>query len=208
MQQRVIVELTGITKKYGRRQLFSNITQRIGSGECLAVTGRNGSGKSTLLKIIAGVTRPSAGTVKVYIDGREIAAHERIACFGMVSPEISLYSAMTGYENLQFIAKACGVKITSERALECFHTVGLTGRCDDMVSTYSTGMRQRLKFAILAALNPPVWLLDEPSSNLDEGGKKIVAKLVTDALSQQAAVFIATNESEEADYAGQKIALV
>src|SRR6266540_4099089 len=99
MPQSVIVELDGIAKNYGRRQLFYNITCQVKPGECLAVTGQNGSGKSTLLKIIAGLTRPSAGTVHLYTAGRELPTDERISCIGMVSPEIILYNSLTGYEN-------------------------------------------------------------------------------------------------------------
>lgn len=207
MQQSVGVELVKITKQYGRRQLFREITQRINPGECLAVTGRNGSGKSTLLKIIAGMIRPTAGVVKIYSDGQQIDGSERSSCFGMVSPEIVFYHAMTGYENVQFIARACGADLSVEYVLDCFSTVGLSGRAHDLVGAYSTGMRQRLKFAVLAALKPPVWLLDEPSSNLDAAGKKLVAGLVKAALTQHFTVIIATNEAEEAEYAGQKIAL-
>lgn len=207
MQQSVSVELMKITKQYGRRKLFRDITQRVNPGECLAVTGRNGSGKSTLLKIIAGMIRPTAGVVKIYTDGQQIDGGERPSCCGMVSPEIIFYQTMTGYENVQFIARASGADLSTEHVLACFPTVGLSGRAHDLVSTYSTGMRQRLKFAVLAALNPPLWLLDEPSSNLDGAGKKLVADLIKTALTQHFTVIIATNEAEEAEYAGQEIAL-
>lgn len=206
--QGIEVELVNISKKYGRRQLFVTINQRICSGDCIVVTGPNGSGKSTLLKIIAGLIRPSSGMVKVHNHGQEVAVDNRRNCFGLISPELILYNAMTGYENLQFLVRARGIELSAERLQCCLENVGLGGRQQELLSTYSTGMRQRLKFAILDALRPPIWLLDEPSSNLDEEGKKLVKQLIKDALAQQVAVIIATNEREEANYAGQKIALV
>ncbi|CQR71782.1 ABC transporter, ATP-binding protein [Sporomusa ovata] len=172
------------------------------------VMGPNGSGKSTLLKIIAGLIRPSSGIVKVHNHGHEVAVDKRRGCFGLISPELILYNAMTGYENLQFLVRARGVELPAERLQSCLENVGLGRRQQELLSTYSTGMRQRLKFAILEALRPPIWLLDEPSSNLDEEGRKLVKQLIKDALAQQVAVIIATNEREEASYAGQKIALV
>ncbi|WP_094605738.1 Linearmycin resistance ATP-binding protein LnrL [Sporomusa silvacetica DSM 10669] len=206
--QGIEVELVNVSKRYGRRQLFVTINRRICSGDCIVVTGPNGSGKSTLLKIIAGLIRPSAGIVNVHNHGHEVADDNRRGCFGLISPELILYNAMTGYENLQFLVRARGVELAAERLQSCLENVGLGGRQQELLSTYSTGMRQRLKFAILDALRPPIWLLDEPSSNLDEEGKKLVKQLIKDALAQQVVVIIATNEREEANYAGQKIALV
>lgn len=206
-QQSVDLMLLGLTKGYGRRQLFANITRTIGPGECLAVTGANGSGKSTLLKVIAGLIRPDAGAVGVCLGGRRLEAGRQAFCFGMVSPEIVFYQTMTGYENLRFITGARGFAAASGHLRECLHTAGLSGCAHELVSTYSTGMRQRLKFAVLAALKPPVWLLDEPLSNLDETGKVLVAGLVKTALNRGAIVVIATNEPEEAAYAGQTILL-
>ena len=206
--QGIIVELVNVSKKYGRRQLFVTINRQICPGECIAVTGSNGSGKSTLLKVIAGLIRPSSGTVKVHHNGHEVVADKRMPCFGLISPELIFYNAMTGYENLHFLVRARGVGLSDEQLMNCLESVGLTGRQHELLSTYSTGMRQRLKFALLVALRPPIWLLDEPSSNLDEEGKKLVKRLVDDALEQQATVIIATNDPEEANYAGQKIALV
>lgn len=206
--QGIEVELVNVSKKYGRRQLFVTINQQICSGDCTVVMGPNGSGKSTLLKIIAGLIRPSSGIVNVHNHGHEVAVDNRRGCFGLISPELVLYNAMTGYENLQFLVRARGIELSAERLQSCLENVGLGGRQQELLSTYSTGMRQRLKFAILDALRPPIWLLDEPSSNLDEEGKKFVKQLIKDALAQQVAVIIATNEREEANYAGQKIALV
>jgi heme exporter protein A len=208
MKRSVVVELVDITKKYGRRQLFSNISGRVGPGECLAVTGSNGSGKSTLLKVVAGLVRPSAGRVAITAGGHAVSDDERLTYIGMVSPELILYNAMTGYENLRFLTRARGLNLGAEDMLKAIDAVGLAGRHNDLVSTYSTGMRQRLKFAVITAISPPVWLLDEPSSNLDADGKRMVADLISQALERRAAVVLATNEAEEARHAGQKIALV
>lgn len=207
MQQRVSIDLMGITKKYGNNFLFSQITKSIEPGVCLAVTGSNGSGKSTLLKVMAGLIRPTAGHVKVRAGGRELSASEQAGCFGLVSPEIVFYNNMTGFENVDFILQSAGIRLLPARLVDCLATVGLPGRCHHFVGAYSTGMRQRLKFAVLAALERPVWLLDEPSSNLDGAGKMLVKSLVMDALAKNTVVVIATNEAEGAAYAGQKIAL-
>ena len=76
-----------------------------------------------------------------------------------------------------------------------------------MAATYSTGMRQRLKLAVIEAINPPVWLLDEPSSNLDVSGRSIVKELIAGAVRRKAVVILATNEVEEALYGTSTIRL-
>ncbi|WP_371373069.1 ATP-binding cassette domain-containing protein [Sporomusa aerivorans] len=207
MPHGVVIELTGISKQYGQRQLFAGITERIQSGECWGVTGPNGSGKSTLLKIMAGIIRPSLGTVRVCSDSRELPVSERSACFGIVSPEIIFYRMLSGYENLEFITRAGGVDLSGRQLLDCLERVGLAQRRHDKIGVYSTGMLQRLKFAVLIAMRPLVWLLDEPSSNLDSGGRILVADLIKEAQSQQIAVVIATNEAEEVNRAQKTIAL-
>lgn len=207
MQQPATVELQNIAKSHGRRRLFAHISAQVAPGECLTITGANGAGKSTLLKIIAGLMRPSAGRVVLRDAERELQAAQGRVLLGMVSPEMMLYQAMTGWENARFICDVRGAAVSAQALQTCFRTVGLAGREKDAVGTYSTGMRQRLKFAILLALAPPVWLLDEPSANLDAAGKRLVAGLISIALARRVTVALATNEVEETHYAGPRIHL-
>ena len=207
MPTSVSVELADVGKRYAGRALFKGLQARVLPGECLVITGNNGSGKSTLLKIIAGLVAPSTGAVHLSRDGKKLLAEDKNTCLGMVSPEVVLYSAMTGYENVNFFARlrgqTLGLKELSERLVQ----VGLNSQQHDLVSSYSTGMRQRLKFAILLAVEPVLWLLDEPSSNLDNEGKAVVSTLIEEAIKRQVTVVLATNEAWEASYATHQIAL-
>lgn len=200
------VVLDNVGKRFGDRSLFSRISAEIVGGHCLVVTGRNGSGKSTLLKIIAGLIRPSTGQVQFTLDNNTVIPKERTAYAGLVSPDMAMYKTLTGIENIIFWTMVCGIACSKSRAEELCNQVGLGGAGSEQVFTYSTGMRQRLKFAVIQAVNPPVWLLDEPSTNLDERGKSMVKALITDAVKMNA-VIIATNEAEEARYATSKIEL-
>lgn len=203
----VNVELTDVGKRYSGKMLFHGIHITAKPGECLVITGRNGAGKSTLLKIIAGLIRPSYGTVRLVGNGQELTDGDRFDCIGMVSPEIALYGAMSGYENLKFLAQVRGMSLANEDLSRWLAMVGLTENQHHQVGAYSTGMRQRLKFAIMLALKSPLWLLDEPSSNLDTEGKALVGELIRGALQERTTIIIATNESWEAEYATQKINL-
>lgn len=207
MEDSVIVNLVNVGKKYGDKQLFRGVNKIIEPGHCLAITGPNGSGKSTLLKMIAGLSQPSSGVIRITCGYCTLNQEESKGYMGMVSPEIQLYSAMTGIENIVFLARCRGVECSPAFAHEACITVGLEDYGDTLLSTYSTGMKQRLKFAIMLAVKPALWLLDEPSSNLDAGGKRLVETMISKALKRMATVIIATNEWWESEYASKKISL-
>ena len=144
---------------YGRRALFSGVDADIAPGQCLVVTGANGAGKSTLLKIIAGLLRPESGTVE--FAGRR----------GCAAPDIQLYGELTGDENVAFFARLLGV--SQEAASTLLTQVGLPpARGRDLVSAYSSGMRQRLKLAVSLIGDPPLLLWDEPTATLDTAGRE------------------------------------
>lgn len=207
MNSNVYVEAANVSKKYGSRVLFSNISFTLQGGECLAITGANGTGKSTLLKIIAGIVRPSSGTVEIRQSGLGLDEEERLPYLGMISPEMQMYDALSGYENIMFLAGSRGLTITrNEAACFCGKT-GLGQKGAELVKTYSTGMKQRLKFALLLSVNAPIWLLDEPSSNLDREGKKIVLEMISHALKEGKNIILATNDEAEVIYAHKFVAL-
>lgn len=207
MNVRVNVELINVGKRFKDKELFMGITQAVRPGQCLAVTGKNGSGKSTLLKIIAGIMRPTIGAVQITAGGKVLGKEERFRHIGMVSPEIVLYNNLTGCENVKFLARARGACCSEAQARQLCGMVGLNSHGDKLVGTYSTGMKQRLKFALLLAINPGLWLLDEPSSNLDSDGKAMVNELIQLALTQEKTLILATNEAMEVRHAEAAISL-
>ncbi|CQR73700.1 Glutamine transport ATP-binding protein GlnQ [Sporomusa ovata DSM 2662] len=204
MHIRILIDNIG--KRFGERLLFSNISAEVASGQCLSVTGCNGSGKSTLLKIITGLVRPSTGRIRLTLDNTS-SPKEQISYTGFVSPEMAMYTALTGIENIIFWTKVRGVPSSKSEAEKLCCQVGLGKTGCDPVATYSTGMRQRLKLAVIKGINPLVWILDEPSSNLDVSGRIIVKELIADAVRQNAAVILATNEVEEVLYGDSTLEL-
>jgi heme exporter protein A len=207
MLQGVNIEIVDITKRYASTVIFEHVSVSVTPGECLAIVGKNGSGKSTLLKIIAGILRPSSGCVKMTVGNKELSVEEKMQVIGMVSPEVIFYNTLSGLENILFLLQARGIDLALEEMKQCLVMAGLDRQCNTLVASYSTGMRQRLKLAALLALRPQVWLLDEPSSNLDEEGKKLVSEILTSALLDKATVVLATNESWEAEHGSKKVIL-
>ncbi|MEW6051427.1 MAG: ABC transporter ATP-binding protein [Candidatus Zixiibacteriota bacterium] len=192
----------GLAKRFGPRKVFSDISFQLTTGQSLAVVGPNGSGKSTLLMVLLAGLRATRGRIE-YTDGdRALDDAEIRARTSLVSPYLNLYDSLTAEENLTFFAAVSGGNITGKEINALLGRVGLEGRGDDLVGAYSSGMKQRLKYAV-ALLNKPAFLfIDEPTANLDDAGKRIVFDLVEEQRSK-AIIIIATNETEEQGLAGQ-----
>jgi len=183
-------------KQFGSRKVFSGISFELETGQSIAITGRNGTGKSTLLMLLLGIHHPTRGRARYardneYLDDRIIRART-----SLVSPYLNLYDQLTGEENLVFFATLAGINLTGKKIDELLIRVGLDGRGVDRVGAYSSGMKQRLKYAVALLKDPAYLFLDEPSSNLDTDGKRLVHDLIEERR-RESIVIIATNEEEE-----------
>ena len=200
------VEFRKLSKAFRYRKLFSDISTIIPDHTVFVVLGRNGTGKTTLLRIICGLIPATAGRVEVTLGGRLLTPGERRAQFGLVSPDLELYGELTALENLEFFSGVRGIPFSREKARELLEFVGLKGRGQDYVGTYSSGMKQRMKFAYALLHKPHILVLDEPTSNLDEKGIEMVDKVIK-AQREQGIVIMATNEPREVSYADQTLTL-
>lgn len=190
------LDVQNLAKRFGARKVFENINFSLTPGESIAIVGPNGSGKSTLLRLIIGLNIPTRGKVVFSDDGKPLEFDAYRRRLALVSPYLSLYGSLTGKENLRFFAKVNGDNISEQEIESLLAQVGLQGRGDDFVSAYSSGMLQRLKYAVALAKNPEILMLDEPSSNLDESGKKAVSDII-ESRRKSTILIIATNEKEE-----------
>lgn len=193
------LELQGLGKRYGRLRVFQDISAVAESGQVLVVVGRNGAGKSTLLRIVAGLTRPSSGQVVFTVAGRPLSDDERRRHIGLVAVDVALYGELTAHENLSFFARVRGLRLTPAERARMLAEVGLAGRGDDLVQTYSSGMRQRLKYACAILHRPPLLLLDEPGASLDEAGWAMVEALIA-RQREHGLLVLATNDPREVAY--------
>lgn len=192
-------------KRFGHRRLFNGLNFRLGAGETMAVTGANGSGKSTLLRILAGVLTPSAGRAELHVKGEPLDAEQHPLHVGFVAPYLNVYDGFTPRENLRFLARTRGLAHAEVRVEETLDYVTLLDRADDPVNTFSSGMKQRVKFAAAVLAEPPLLLLDEPSVNLDAAGLEMVGRVVTDQRRRQGLLVVATNIAKEAEGYDQEI---
>lgn len=185
-----------LAKQFGSRKVFSGLSFELGVGQSLAITGRNGTGKSTLLMLLLGLYHPTRGEVSYIQDGSIMDDRAIRARTSLVSPYLNLYDQLTGEENLVFLATLSGVNLTGKQIDSLLARVGLEGRGVDLVSTYSSGMKQRLKYAAALLKDPMYLFLDEPGSNLDADGKQVVRDIVLERRAKSIVV-VATNEEEE-----------
>lgn len=196
----VMLKLSEVGRRFGRRLVFQHLSTQARSGQTLVLAGPNGSGKSTLLKIIAGLLPPSAGCIDVELNGQSLDPVARRAYIGYVSPDLTLYGELSGAENIVFFARLRGIDLSRDNLVAVLERVGLKGRGRDYVGNYSSGMKQRLKYAFALVHHPPILLLDEPTANLDVRGMEIVEEVVS-AQKLRGLVVIATNEPREAAWA-------
>lgn len=201
----VTIEAKSLGKRFGARLLFRRLGFSLESGETMAVTGANGSGKSTLLRIAAGLLTPSEGHVELRVNGRVLSREEHPLRTGLVAPYLNVYDGFSPRENLRFLARVRRLDASRRRIAEMLDLVALTDRADDPVHTFSSGMKQRVKFAAALLSDPPLLLLDEPSVNLDAAGLEMVDRLADRQRKSGGMLAVATNDAREAASYDRKI---
>jgi len=192
--------VSNLTKRFGARKVFNEISFDLRTGDSIAVVGPNGSGKTTLLMTLLACLRPTRGEIAYYQEDSQLDDDRIRQCTSLVAPYLNLYDNLTAEENLKFFATVAGASITGKRVDALLAKVGLKGRGMDMVKEYSSGMIQRLKYAVALLSEPNFLFLDEPTANLDEEGKQIVFDIIEECRGTSILV-IATNEREEYDLA-------
>jgi heme exporter protein A len=202
MKIRLIID--NLAKSYPGRPVFENVSAQVEHGERLIITGPNGSGKSTMVRILCAFARPSKGDVALEIDDSKLSRLEMRPHIGLVSPDLVLYDELTALENMSFFSGVAGHHFEKPELVKKISSVGLEGREDDFVGSYSSGMKQRLKYCLAILSNPELLILDEPTSNLDARGKELADEIIR---SHTGIVIIATNESSELKYGDQLVKL-
>lgn len=195
--------LHGLACRRGERTLFDGLDLVVGPGEIVELRGPNGAGKTSLLLTIAGILRPTEGTIR--IEGGDPEARRGIE-IGFLGHKSAIKPRLTVAENLAFWAALDGrPKSGAGAALE---TVGL-GAMPSLDAGYlSAGQTRRLALARLILLDRAIWLLDEPTASLDAQGEALVAALIDDHLDRGGLVIVATHHDLNLKYPARSKALV
>jgi len=191
--------LVGVSRLFGSFAALRQVTVDLEPGRCYVLIGENGAGKSTLLRILAGLLRPSFGTVKVF-GGLE--PHEARARIGYMSHAPMLYDELTAEENLRYFSKLYPTPKEGSRPnlspAEALRQVGLDPALPRTLGQYSQGMRQRTSLARVLLPVPELLLLDEPFSNMDIESVDQMVKLLAGFRQSNRTIVITTHQREHA----------
>ncbi len=192
-----LLEARNLERRFGAARALAGVSLLVYPGECHLITGPNGAGKTTLLRLLAGLARPTSGTVN--IEGESLARQPLARRgIGLLSHQSQLYDDLSARENLEFAARLYGVPDPGGAARVRLAAVGLSDRGSDPVRSLSRGMVQRVALARALLQRPRLLLLDEPFSGLDAQSSEQTLALLTAERSQGRALVLVTHDAHDA----------
>jgi ABC-2 type transport system ATP-binding protein len=204
------IRANGLTKRFGKFAAVSDVSFEVGAGEVFGFLGPNGAGKTTTIRMLTGLVRPSSGSARVA--GFDVAAEPREVKrrVGYLAETPYLYSKLSGREFLAFMGGLYEVppalaRSRAERLLSLFE---LAEKADDLVESYSHGMRQKLALAGAMLHEPPVLFLDEPTSGLDPRSARLVKDLLVALVERGHTVFLSTHVLEIAEHLCHRVGII
>jgi ABC-type multidrug transport system ATPase subunit len=191
------IQAEGLKKSFGNFDALCGVDLHVKRGEFMTLFGPNGAGKTTLIKLLATLTSPTSGTLSVYgYDVRKDVNNIR-SVIGVISHDPYLYDNLSAFENIKFFGTLYGLDDVDNRARSVIKQVGLERRMNDLVRTFSRGMKQRLTVARAIVHEPKILLLDEPYTGLDQHGAQIFGEMLSDLKSQRRTILMTTHNIEE-----------
>ncbi len=205
-----IIEISGLTKKYGSVTVVDNLHLNIQEGEIFGLLGPNGAGKSTTIRMILGLTEPTKGSVKVCglsSTNHPIDVKQKV---GYLPEDVGFYNHMSGFENLFYTARLNKIpeKEAQKRVVELLEMVGLSKDSGKKTAAYSRGMKQRLGLADVLIKKPKVIILDEPTLGLDpKGMKELLGQIVELSKKDKITVLFSSHHLQQVQQVCDKVGL-
>jgi len=192
----VMIKVKGLVKSFGSTTALRGVNLSVPDGEFVTLVGPNGAGKTTLLRILATLSRPTSGAVK--IGGHELpkGAEKARRSIGLVSHQTLLYGDLSAEENLRFYGRMYDVADLDARISQVLEMVGLAHRRRDPVRTFSRGMQQRLAIARAVLHRPSLMLLDEPYTGLDQDAAARLEAVMSSVGTEGRTVVMTTHDLE------------
>jgi ABC-2 type transport system ATP-binding protein len=202
------IQVAGLTKSFADERVLTGVDVEVAAGSIFALLGSNGAGKTTAIKIMSTLLGPDGGTVTV--NGYDVVT-QAAAVRGSISLTgqfAAVDEVLTGRENLELVAKLRHVPSPGQVADGLLARFGLTDAGGRRVATYSGGMRRRLDIAMSLIGNPPVILLDEPTTGLDPEARLEVWRTVQELAAGGTTVLLTTQYLDEAEHLADRIAIL
>ncbi len=204
------VHAEGLGKQFGENWALTDVDLHVPPGTVLGLLGHNGAGKTTAIRILTTLARPTTGSARVAgFDVVSDAAAVR-ARIGLAGQYASVDGLLTARANLELAGRLYHLPrdVVRRRADELLARVGLTAEADDLVRTFSGGMRRRIDLAASLIAEPPVLFLDEPTTGLDPQSRSDVWDLIRELVADGATLVLTTQYLDEADRLADDIVLL
>jgi ABC-2 type transport system ATP-binding protein len=205
-----VIRTEGLVKRYGRFTAVAGVDLHVRKGEVFGFLGPNGAGKTTTMKMVAGLLKPTEGSV--WVDGIDtsvdpVAVKQRI---GYIPDRPYLYERLTGREFLSFVGGIynLGGPLLASRSDELLTFIGLADFADELIESYSHGMKQRLTLAAALLHRPPLLIIDEPMVGLDPAGARLIKRVFRDYAEQGRTVFVSTHTLDVAEAICDRVAII
>ena len=206
---RSIIEVDGLTKRYGSSIAVDALSFEVPSGEVIGLLGPNGAGKTTAMKMLLGLVTPTTGRVRVL--GAEYGSPEFARALQRVGALIespALYERLSARDNLELQARALGLPRVPGRIDELLELVDLADRAGDRAGTYSLGMKQRLGIAVAMIGRPELVILDEPANGLDPAGIVDIRRLLRRLPGMGTTVLVSSHQLSEVQQACDRLLIL
>ncbi|WP_067932445.1 ABC transporter ATP-binding protein [Alicyclobacillus kakegawensis] len=193
------IQVSHVDRKFGKRLVLQDIHFEVKPAEIFGLLGPSGSGKTTLVKLMAGIDRPTSGTVVV--GGVQMPRLDMLGKIGYMAQSDALYAELTAKENLDFFASLFGLRGRGRRRRieEVMELVHLTDSMKKRVSTYSGGMKRRLSLAIAMLHRPRILILDEPTVGIDPALRVSIWNELRDMSQSGTTILVTTHVMDEAE---------
>ena len=205
-----MIQTQDLTKRFDNFLAVDRISLELGAGQVLALLGPNGAGKTTTVRMLTSVLRPSAGSARVA--GYDVVSQpaEVRSRVGVLTEQHGLYLRMRGDDYLDFFGQIYGLasQRRSQRIRQVLEQFGMQEYAHRRIGEYSKGMRQKLALARALLHEPPVLLLDEPSSAMDPESARLVRDAILDLRSSERAIILCTHNLAEAEELADQIAII
>lgn len=205
-----MIQFQEVSLGYDGHQVFNNLNLTIPKGVVFGLLGPNGAGKSTMMHLLCGFLKASSGSV--VINELDVLKNKIVVqqLVGFVPQEIALYEAFSAYENLYFFGSLYGLKgkVLTARISDLLALIGLESRKDDLLKTYSGGMKRRVNIAAALLHNPSVVLMDEPTVGIDPQSRNRIFKIIEKLQKRGTTVVYSTHYMEEAERLCSQIAIM
>jgi ABC-2 type transport system ATP-binding protein len=202
MENKFVIEVEGLTKKFGDFVAVNHITFNVEKGEIFGFLGANGAGKTTAMKMLIGISKPTSGLAKVVGFDVYKKTNEIKNNIGYMSQKFALYDDLTVKENIQFFGGIYGLKrkIIKEKTNVLISELGLENVANSLVEDLPLGWKQKLSFSVALLHDPKIVFLDEPTGGVDPITRRQFWEMIYKTANEGTTVFVTTHYMDEAEY--------